>query len=106
MTEEEEENNNGAKFVIPQSMMGIVRGVDEEYDSDDINAVSSEFRNRVVDLGALVSNGNAAMHQYKDDEDDMGDGEYTGFMYGDESEWSRESVHGETEAYDPDYEED
>ena len=94
-------------YSLPQSMMGFVRGMeDNEYDSDDdgIYAGSSDYRNHPIDLGSYSTG--YAMHQYGDDEDEIGDGDYTGLMCKDESQWNHEQMYGRTEAYDSDDDED
>ncbi len=89
---------------LPQSIIGYTRGPgignDEEYDSDeDYYERTSQFRNCNVNY---MANGNYSMHQYGDDEeDDMEDGDYSGYMHTDASQWSLERIYGETEAYDP-----
>ena len=81
----------------------FIRGANDEYDSDDdIEYSSIDFRNRAIDLGTNI---NYSMQHYGDDDDDIGDGEYSGYM-NDSSRWSRERIYGETEAYDPYYDEE
>ena len=74
-------------------------------DSDEYGSYhgSSDFRHRAVDYGTNVHSG---LHQYGDDDDDIGDEEYAGYMNTDSSHWSHERIYGETEAYDPDFDEE